>query len=271
MSLGPTEVVGTPKLAPTGSGVPKTYPLISITPYLPQSLLLPLTPLSPGPLRTSVGLRKPSELLEAFGSLGSSVRLRDLVPLAPPHPSLSLAPLSPLTPSASLGHWNLPGASGSLGSLWKPLAAFGLQSDSGALLPLLPSSLSLPLTPSCSPSPPEPPWVSLDAWDLPGASASLGSLQKPLAALDLQSDSGALLSLLPLNPSLILTPPCPLSLPEPLWASGTFLGPQEALDAFGKLGSSVRLRGLPSLAPLAPLFPLVPSHSPHPLSLPGPS
>ena len=32
-SLGPTEVVATPKLAPTGGGVPKTYPLISITPY----------------------------------------------------------------------------------------------------------------------------------------------------------------------------------------------------------------------------------------------
>ena len=35
-SLGPTEVTGTPKLAPTGGGYPKTYPSISITPYLPS-------------------------------------------------------------------------------------------------------------------------------------------------------------------------------------------------------------------------------------------
>ena len=34
VSLGPTEVVGTPELGPTGGGDPKTYPLISITPYL---------------------------------------------------------------------------------------------------------------------------------------------------------------------------------------------------------------------------------------------
>ena len=43
---------------------------------------------------------------------------------------------------------------------WEPLATLGLQSDSGALLPLLPH----PLTPShspCSPSPPEPPWAPM--------------------------------------------------------------------------------------------------------------
>ena len=126
-------------------------------------------------------------------------------------------PLSPLTPSASLGPWDLPRASGSLGSLWQPwvfsqtqgpcsptpllpltslspswglrkpwepLAVLGLQSDSGALLP------------PCSPSP----------LSLPGAS---GSLQKPLATLGLQSDSGTLLLLLPAPPLLPLTPLTP--------------------------------------------------------------
>ena len=144
----------------------------------------------------SWGLRKPWEPLEALGLQSDSGALLSLLPLISPH-SLLL----PLTPLASLG---LPGplgpswVSGSLGSLQKPLAALGLQSDSGALLPLLPS---LPLTPSCLLSPPETPWVSLGPWDLPGASGSLGSLWKPLAALGLQLDSGALLPLLP-------SPPC---------------------------------------------------------------
>ena len=58
----------------------------------------------------------PQEALGAFGSLGSSVRLRGLASPSPPH-SLSL-PLEP--PWASLGPWNLPEASGSLGSLQQP-------------------------------------------------------------------------------------------------------------------------------------------------------
>ena len=33
-TLGPTELVGIPKLAPTSGGDPKTYPLITIMPYL---------------------------------------------------------------------------------------------------------------------------------------------------------------------------------------------------------------------------------------------
>ena len=191
-------------------------------PCSPSSPLLPLTPPHPpGSLGPSWGLSKPWEPLEAFRRLGSSVRLRALASLAPPHPLLSLAPpcflslpglswdpgtflgpqkalgafgslgssvrlrglasLAPphsLTPSHSpLPPWDLPGALASLGSLRKPLAGFGLQSDSGALLPLL------TLTPSHSLLLPLAPWASLGCWDLPGASGSLGSLWKPLAAL----------------------------------------------------------------------------------------
>ena len=93
-TLGSREMVGTPKIGPTGGRDPKTYPLISITPYLS---LAPLHPLSlPGNLRTSWGLRKPWEPLEAFSSFGSSVRHRGLASLAPPHTPHSL--LLPLTP-----------------------------------------------------------------------------------------------------------------------------------------------------------------------------
>ena len=148
------QVVGTPKHTPQ-SPLPHTSILLPLTPPDPLSL--------PGPLRTSWGLRKPWEPLEAFGSLGSSVRLRGLASLAPPHLpsplSLPLAPYHPLSPPLSLPRppW-VPGtflgpreALGAFTSLWQPLAALGLQSDSGTLLPLL------PITPSCSLLPPEPP------------------------------------------------------------------------------------------------------------------
>ena len=230
------------KLAPQVVGTPKHTPQ---SPLPPTSILFPLTPPDPlsllGPLRTSWGLRKPWEPLEAFSSLGSSVRLRGLAPLAPPHlPLLPLVhshPLSPPEPPwVSLGPWNFPGASDRLGSLHKPLAPFGSLGSSvrlrglaslapphPLLLPLtLSHTLSLPRPPwvpgtflgpwealgaftnlrqplvfsqtqgpcfPCSPSPPhslsppvapshppEPPWVSLDLWDLPGVSGSLGSL-----------------------------------------------------------------------------------------------
>ena len=357
-TLGSREVVGTAKIGPTGGRDPKTYPLISITPYLP---LAPPCPLSlPGPLRTSWGLRKPWEPLEAFGSLGSSFIHRGLAPLPPPHPlTLSRSPLplslpGPLGPSwglrkpwepleafGSLGSsvrlrrlaslasphpltpshsplppeppWDLPGASGSLGSLQKPSAALGLQSDSGALLPLLPSppcSLSLCLTPwvslglsgplgpfwglrkpwepmeafgslgssvrlgglasphpPCSPLPPEPSWASLDPWDLPVASGSLRSLRKPLAVLGLQSDSEALLPLLPLTPPCSLSPPLAPSHypspPEPPWASlgpRTFLGLQKALGAFVGLWQPWVFSQ--TQVPCFPSSPLAPSHSP---------
>ena len=220
--------------------------------------LAPPCPLSlPEPLGPSSGLSKPWEPLQAFGSLGSSVRLRSLASLISPH---SLLPrLTPSCPLSLPGFPWAPGtflgpqkALGAFAGLQQSLAALGLQSDSGALLPLLPLTS---LTPSRPLSPPEPPWVSLGSWDFPGASGSLGSLQKPSTALGLQSDSEALLPLLSL-------PPCSLLLPGPLWAHGTFLGPQEAL---GSLCKSMAALGLQSdsgaLLPLLPLTSLTPSHS----------
>ena len=112
----------------------------------------------------------------------------------------------------------------------------------------------LPLAPPHSPSPPEPLWAP----KAPGASGSLGSLWKPLGALHLQSDTGALP---PCSPSLCLTPlalTCPLRLPGAL---GPFWGlrkPWEPLEAFGSLGSSVRLRGLAFFATPHPSLPLAP-------------
>ena len=170
-----------------------------------------------------------------------------------PLPSTSLAPSC--SPSCPLSLPGLLRTSWGLRKPWEPLAALGLQSDSGALLPLL------PLTPSCSPSPPEPPWVSLGPWDL----------RKPLEALGLQSDSEALLPLLPLTPLTLSRSPLP---PEPPWAPGTFLGPQQALGAFGSLQqawvfSQTQGPCFPC-SPHPPSLPHTPSHSPHPLSLPGP-
>ena len=189
-SLGPTEVVNTPKLASTGSGVPKTYPSISITPT-----------------------------------------------------SLALAPLTPPYPWASLGPWDLPGASGSLGSLWKLSAALGLQSDSGALLPLLPPSPSLPLAQPrllSLPGPLGPSWGLRKPWELLEAFGSLGS-------------SVRLRGLAPPYPPLLSLAPC---LPGPLGPSWGLRKPCKPSEAFGNLGSSVRLRGLASLTPLTPSCPL---------------
>ena len=75
--------------------------------------------------------------------------------LTPPHPLIPLTPISLPSP--------LP---------WECSEAFGLSQDSGTLFPC---SLTLLLL-----FPTEPPWV-------PGASESLGSLWKPLAALGPQS------------------------------------------------------------------------------------
>ena len=82
-----------------------------------------------------------------------------------------------------------------------------------------------------------------------------------------------MLSLLPLTPSLSLTPSCShlsLSLPGSPWVPGTFLGPQEALGAFTSLWqpwvfSQTQGPCFPC-SPSTPLLPLAPSH---PLSLPG--
>ena len=192
----------------------------------------------------------------------SSISINPYLNLAPPH-----SPWPPEPPWAPKNFLGPQEALGAIGSLQQPWVFSETQR------PCFPCSPSPPLAPSCSLSPPEPPWVSLGPWNFPGASGRLGSLCKPLAALGLQSDSGALLPLLPLTPS------CPLSLPRPPWIPGTFLGPRSLWSlyklsaAFGSLGSSVGLRDLASLAPPHPFsLPLAPSHSlslPRPPSVPG--
>ena len=70
---------------------------------------------------------------------------------------------------------------------------------------------------------------------------------------------------------LLLAPPHPLSLPGPLWAPGTFLGPQQALGAFGSLRQPCVFSQ--TQGPCFPCFPSPPSlplTPPCPLSLPGP-
>ena len=157
--------------------------LLSLLPLTsPHSLFSPSRPLSlprpPWALGDFLGLRKPWEPSEAFGSLGSSVRLRGLAPLTPLTPSFL-----PLTPLASLGLPGPLGPSWGLSKPWEPLQAFGSLGSSVRLRGL--ASLAPPHF-THSLSSPEPPWVSLGSWNLPGASGSLGSLQKPLTALGLQ-------------------------------------------------------------------------------------
>ena len=223
-------------------GHPKKWPHRWLGPQnIPFDVHYPLPPLGP------LGMRGASwewgeqalaqQRLSAPQNLGSP-KHTPWSPLPLP-PSI---PLAPLAPWAYLGLWDLPGASGSLVSLGKPLAGLGLQSDLGALLPL-PPTLLLPLAPPHSPCP----WASLDPWDLPGASGSLGSLWKPLAALGLQSDSGALLPLLPLIPSPF-APSCSpqsLSLSGPLgpsWGLRKPWKPWASLRSLGNLGSFLSLR-----------------------------
>ena len=127
----------------------------------------------------------------------------------------------------------------SLGSLCKPSAAFGLQSDSGALLPLLPlisltpsCSLSSPLTSSHPLSLPRPPWITGTFLGPQEALGAFTSLWQPLVFSQTQGHCFPCSSS---SLSLPLAPSHPLSLPGPPWAAGTFLGPQEALRAFRSL------------------------------------
>ena len=174
-SLGPQEALGA--FSSLGPSVRHSGALFSLLPSPPLLPLAPYTLSLPGLLGPPWGLRKPWEPLKVFSSLGSSVRLRDLVPLA------SLPPY----PWASLGPWNLPGISGSLGSLWQPWVF----SQTWALFLLSPHPLA-PWASGSSLGPQEAlgafrslwqPWVFrqlrglvfpcflslLDSWDLPGA------------------------------------------------------------------------------------------------------
>ena len=125
--------------------------------------LLLLTPHSPlGPL-------EPWKALEVFSSLGASVRLKDLVPLASPH-SL-LLPLAPLAPSSLCPPGTL------LGPLepQEALKVFGSLRALVRLGDLVPLTPLLPLGPSHSPLPLSTPDLPAP-WGLSGASRSSGSL-----------------------------------------------------------------------------------------------
>ena len=127
--LGPLGVRGTQNLAPQVVRTPKD------------------TTLSPLHLTSTQSIGSEGSKLEVRGgTLGPTEGVGTLKLAATGVDTPKHTPQSPLH---LLGPWDLPGASGSLGSLWKPSAALGLQSDSGALLP----HPSLPLA----------------LWDLPGA------------------------------------------------------------------------------------------------------
>ena len=80
------------------------FPLLSS----PHELTCPLS--FPGSLEPPWGLRKSWKPLETFSNIGSSVRLRGLVPLAPLTPSFPLTP--PCSPHPlNLEHPRVPGTS----------------------------------------------------------------------------------------------------------------------------------------------------------------
>ena len=214
--------------------------------YATGAIYTPFAPLVPWASLAPWGLRKLWEPSKAFGSLGASFRLRGLVPLGPPcsHPLSLPGPLG--SPWGLRKPWTFQ-------SIWQPWTSVRL----GGLVPLAPSPYSSPEPPwplgpqeafqslqqpwgliqtqgpcsSCSPLPPHP----TCPLSLSGAS---GSLPKPSAALGPQSDSGALLPLLPLSP-------------EPPWG---LRKPWEPSEAFGSLGTQTQ-------EPCSPC-------PPHPLSLP---
>ena len=109
-----------------------------------------------GSLGPSWGLSKLWKRLEAFGSLGSSGRLKGLASLTPPHPSsIPLAlpcPLSlsgpPWVPGTFLGPQKALGAFGSLQQPWV------FSQTKGPCFPCSPHPF--PLTPPCSLSLPGP-------------------------------------------------------------------------------------------------------------------
>ena len=121
-SLEPQEDLGA--FRSLGSSV-RLRDLVSLAPFHPLH-----PPSIPGPL----DLRKPWEPWEAFLSVGSSVRLGALFPLL-----LITSPHSPLLPA-----WDLPGASGSLGSLWQPWVFSQAQGPCFPCFPSTPLPLSLP-------------------------------------------------------------------------------------------------------------------------------
>ena len=117
------------------------YPCSPHSP-LPSSLLTHEAPRAPGPsLGPQKALRAFRSLQQPLESFGTSVRLRDIVPLAPLAPVLPLCSSSPLTPWASLNSWGLR-------KPWEPLEVFSSLRASvrlrGLVLPAPPHPLSLP-------------------------------------------------------------------------------------------------------------------------------
>ena len=227
---------GTPEIGPTGGEDPKIYHLMSITHYLllvhsewgeqalahqrllaPQNLppqvvgspkhtpRSPLPPTSLAPSCSPCSLSLPGTFLgpqEAFGSLGSSVRLGGITPSqspSPPEPSWGLRkPCEPLEAFGSLG------SSVRLGGLapptpWASLDSWGLRKPwvfSQTQGPCSPLTTEPPWAPGasgslrqtwifsqtrgpCSLSPPHSPWAFLGPWDLPGPQEAFGALGQP--------------------------------------------------------------------------------------------
>ena len=149
---------------------------------------------------------------------------------------LSLPPLFPLTPSHSLSPpltpWAFLGLPGSLGPSWglrKPLEPSQTSGSLGSSVRLRDLASLLPLTPSCSLLLPRPPWVP---GTFLGPQEALGAFTRHRQPWVFSETQGPCF---PYSSSPPLTPSCPLSLPRPLWAPGTFLGPQEALGTFRSL------------------------------------
>ena len=239
-TLGPTEVVAIPKLGPTGGGHPKTYPwepleafsslgssvrlrgLALLAPPPLTAPWLPLTPEPPWTLVPSLGHRKPSEPLEAFGSLGSSIRLRSLAPSHPPISlSLPFAPPHPLSlPGPRKPFWGLR-------KPWEPSEAFGSLGSSvrfGGLASLAPPTITP--SPLSFPLPPEPPWAP---GTFLGPQEALGAFRSLWRALGLSQTQGLCSPCSP-TPHSPFLPNSPLP-PEPPWTPETFLGPQKTLGA----------------------------------------
>ena len=242
-----------PLLPPHSPLPPPHSPCPSLPPFSPHSLTSTEV-VSSLTYSMVVGTLKPSITYPSLPS--HSFITPALTPCSllttPCSPTLSCSPLPP----HSLGPWDLPGASGSLGSLWKPSAALGLQSDSGTLFPLLSLTPPFPLTPLASLGPWGPSWGLRKPWEPSKAFGSLGS-------------SVRLRGLFPLALPHLLAPLLPLIplTPKPPWVPGTFFWPQETLGTFGSLwqpwvfsqtqGPCSPCSSL-SPSPLTPLTPLTP-------------
>ena len=300
-SLAPTEVVSTPKLAPTGSGVPKHTPWSPLLPtfigplgvrgaswergeeLLVQEKWWAPQKLAPQVVRTpkhTIWCPLPTTSAWSTGSEGSNfwARRASLGPtevvstpeLAPQVVGSQNIPLDLHYPLPPLVHWEWGEQAESKGrDPWSK--------RSGGHLKNWPHSW---WGPQNIPFDVHYPLPLLGPLGVRGASWEQGeqalAQQRLLAPQNLPPQvvgpKNIPLDLhYPLPPSLPvapLAPPHPLNLPEPLGPSWGLRKPWEPSEAFGSLGSSVRLRGLALFALSYPyLLPLTP---PCLLSLPGP-